>query len=223
MYTYAFFTNPAPVSGLPTGIAGQLDIVTSGQISALVEPGLVFEEYEQNDERLMQAVLSHDRVLRELFRQTALLPLRFGTRFLSRGALIMHLQEHGATYLEKLEHLGGRAEYPLKLLPTEPPSPAVPSAKKGKDYFLEKKRLYQQQLHQHQQQEAELEQLRATISRTYPDVVHGASSQDAIERTYLLLPRQAEIDLLTQVQAWQRDFPHWIIELGEALPPYHFV
>lgn len=222
MYTYAFFTDPDQVSGLPMGIAGPLATVVNHEVAALVEPDLAFEQYEENDERLMQAVLAHDRVIRELFRQVTLLPLRFGTRFKSQDALMMHLRQHEAEYLAKLHHLAGRAEYTLKFLPVDLPSPTVPTDTKGKDYFLAKKRLYQQQQNQQQQQEQELEQLRGAIAQTYPNRVEG-SSQDAIERTYLLLPRQAEAALLAHVQTWQQDYPQWAIELSEALPPYHFV
>jgi hypothetical protein len=222
MYTYAFFTDPEQVSDLPMGIAGPLATVIHHEVAALVEPDLAFEQYEENDERLMQAVLAHDRAIRELFRQVPLLPLRFGTRFKSQDALIMHLHQHESEYLTKLRHLTGRAEYTLKFLPIELPAPEVPADTKGKDYFMAKKRLYQQQQAQQQQQEQELEQLREAIAQTYPDMVEG-SSQDAIERLYLLLPRQAEAELLDHVQIWQQDYPQWDIELSEALPPYHFV
>ncbi|NJN85487.1 MAG: hypothetical protein HC881_03205 [Leptolyngbyaceae cyanobacterium SL_7_1] len=92
----------------------------------------------------------------------------------------------------------------------------------GRDYFSAKKKRFQSQAAYKQEQQAELDALHRSLLQTYSDVVHSPAS-DGIHRTYLLLPRSIEAELWQQVDHWQLQCPHWQIEIGEALPPYHFV
>lgn len=222
MYTYAFLRQPTSSFSLPEGIAEPLQIVSSAGLSALVEPKLDFESLQQSDDRLVQAVLSHDRIVRLTFQQTEILPLRFGTRFVSREGLLEHLEAHRTEYLEKLTQLTGKAEYTLKLLPVDFQEPSISSEVKGKDYFLAKKQRYQVQLDQQQQQQQELNQLQETIAQIYPNPVLD-DAKEGVERIYLLAERKNEPTLYQHVQQWQAACPTWEITIGEALPPYHFV
>ncbi|NJL22740.1 MAG: hypothetical protein HC895_21050 [Leptolyngbyaceae cyanobacterium SM1_3_5] len=133
---------------LPAGFVGNLAIVPATELIttelitteliAIVEPELNLELLQRSDEQLMQAVLNHDRVLRELFEQTTLLPLRFGTCFVSEAGLVEHLQTHQQAYQGKLAALSNQVEYSLKCSPIFLPEAAIDPDLKGKDYFLAK-------------------------------------------------------------------------------------
>jgi Gas vesicle synthesis protein GvpL/GvpF len=221
MYTYAFLHSDVAHLNLPDGISGSLWLINTAHLSALVEPKLDFEALQQSDNQLMQAVLAHDRVVRDVFRQTEILPLRFGTQFVSEVGILEHLHAHTSEYLDKLAQLTGKAEYTLKFTPIDHPEPVISSDAKGKDYFLAKKQRYQTQLEQQQAQADEIERVKETVAHLYPYVV--SVTQDGIERIHLLVSRQDEALLSQQVQAWQLACPHWELIPGEALPPYHFV
>jgi Gas vesicle synthesis protein GvpL/GvpF len=217
MYTYAFLADVP--SDLPEGIFGSLQIISADGLAALVEPNLAPELLQDNDKQLVQAVISHDRVIRELFEQTTVLPLRFGTYFKTQQGLVEHLQTHSAEYLMRLAGLQGKAEYTLKLTPIAFIEPIIGEAVKGKDYFLAKKQIYQDQTAWQTEQQAELEALITAIERLYPRWVRGDADQ-GMERIYLLGDRQME-GLSESFQSWQ--FAHWEMSVGEPLPPYHFV
>lgn len=223
MYTYAFLNTPTHTLELPQGIEGVLELISCDRLSALVEPKLSFEALQENDAQLVEAVLTHDRVIRELFQQTPLLPLRFGTCFVSAEGLLAHLQTHNQEYLEKLALFGSKVEYTLKLTPLPlAVESALPTETQGREYFLAKKRRFQSQFEQQQQQTNEWQALVQAIALTYPNPVLG-EAQDGSQRVYLLVSQQDEPQLYDYLEAWQAQCPHWELTLSEALPPYHFV
>jgi Gas vesicle synthesis protein GvpL/GvpF len=222
MYTYAFFKTPAiPLNVLP-GIEGEVQVVNRGSLSALVEPDLDLEAVQKDDNQLVQAVLTHDRMICELFWQTTILPLRFGTFFISLDSLLDHLESNQATYLAKLSQLEGKAEYRLTLTPLEVSEVPIPSDLKGKQYFLAKKQQYETQQALQNQQTAELQDLMAAIAQCYPDRIL-TEAKGGVEKLYLLADRQQEATLYDRLQNWQNQSSQWELMLGEALPPYHFV
>lgn len=222
MYTYAFLSHADIPLSLPEGIWGSLQLVTVDGLAALVEPDLTPEALQTSDDVLVQAVLCHDQVIREVFEQATLLPLRFGTCFVSRQGLMEHLGSHSAEYLHKLTKLRGQAEYLLKLAPLAVPNAPIEPDLPGKQYFLAKKHQYQSQTEWQQQQQAELEKLLDTIALRFPNWTQTEPSDD-IERIYVLGDRQAELMLYDWVKTWQSLCPRWELSLGQALPPYHFV
>lgn len=224
IYTYAFFKQPSDAIELPLGIEGQLDLVVSPEnVAALVEPNLFLTEFQASDQRLMRAVLSHDRVIRDMFHQIdALLPLRFGTCFLSYDGLLEHIKAHSQNYLRTLSMLSGKAEYAIKLIPADVREQDTSPSASGRDYFLAKKRQYQTIARQKHNQDAERDRLLDEISHLYPSMVRSDASEE-IERLYVLCDRQAESTLSQHVQAWQSAYSMWTITVGDALPPYHFV
>lgn len=221
IYTYAFLCCPAKALELPLGIGGSLRLVETEWLCALVEPDLEFEALQQNDSQLLQAIIAHDRVLQEIFEQTEILPLRFGTQFVSEAGLLQHLEANHSTYLSKFSQLMGRAEYALKFIPVDNVEPEISPETKGKDYFLAKKQRYQAQLDQQQRRQIELEQVKEAIAQLYTQVIY--ESKDGVDRVYLLGERSQEAILQQQVQQWQESCTYWSINLGNALPPYHFV
>jgi hypothetical protein len=227
MYTYAFFKTPDTALVLPPGIAGDVQVVGNAQVSALVESDLNLELVQQDDTRLVQAVLTHDRIICELFWQTPILPLRFGTWFVSLESLLAHLTTNQAAYTAKLTQFDGKAEYTLKLVPQELNEVPIASELKGKAYFQAKKQLYAAQVANQAQQALELEQLLALVKQIYPQYCCHVASPDApqsdVQKIYLLSDRQQEDALYHHLQNWQNQSSHWELILGEALPPYHFV
>ncbi len=225
MYTYAFLKTSTIPLALPTGIESPVQIVGTDQLSAVVEPKLSktkLDTLQEQNETLIQAVFAHDRVLRELFLQTTILPLRFGTHFASRQALLTHLDAQQQKYLEAIAHFEGKAEYTLKLIPVEIPVPPVPAELKGKDYFLAKKQQHQAQLEQKELQRKEREtiiQQFATVCCQYRISSNAGDS----EKMYLLINRDNENQMLEQFRIWQSQYFYWQLTLGEALPPYHFL
>ncbi|MBW4519256.1 MAG: GvpL/GvpF family gas vesicle protein [Scytolyngbya sp. HA4215-MV1] len=223
MYIYAFCKTPDASLAMPKGISGSVQLVGNDQVSALVEPEIDLEKIQSQDEQLLQAVLAHDRTTRELFEQTTILPLRFGTFFLSEERLQEHLETQKVDYLTKLNWLQDKAEYTLKLAPADlSESPIAPEIT-GKQYFLAKKQQYQAQLARQQQQQAEWVALVQTIALSYPNPFISESQEDAPHRIYLLVSRQEEAILMHHLQTWQNQCAYWQLQLGEALPPYHFV
>ncbi|NJN85486.1 MAG: hypothetical protein HC881_03200 [Leptolyngbyaceae cyanobacterium SL_7_1] len=120
MYTYAFLHRQTSIADLPFGIVGSLQRVDTPSLSAVVETQVDLDLVQQSDDRLVQAVLAHDRVIQHLFSQTTVLPLRFGTCFVSHEALLEHLHFHDTDYLAKLNTLANKAEYVLKAIPLAP-------------------------------------------------------------------------------------------------------
>jgi Gas vesicle synthesis protein GvpL/GvpF len=220
MYTYAFL--PAIPIELPEGIAGSLQVICTEGLAALVEPDLAVESLQANDKQLVQAVMTHDRVIRELFEQTTVLPLRFGTCFVSRQGLLEHLASNSEEYLGKLNGLQGKAEYPLRLTPIPFPDSSIAPETKGKDYFLAKKQIFQDQSDWVAQQQQQLAALWDSIAQRYPSWVKGEADQ-GVERVYLLSDRSDELLLHQFLKGWQSRYTHWKLSLGESLPPYHFV
>ena len=218
MYTYAFLQTPETPLALPMGIENTVQLLQGEKLSAIVEPGVPFEALQ--DESLMRAALDHDRVIRVLFEQTTILPLRFGTRFLSAAGLHTHLDSHLETYGQQLAHLTGKAEYTLKLLPLEVPEEPISVELRGREYFLAKKK--RQQAHEdHSEARAlQLRTIQAAVERQCGSV-HLGESQSGIERIHLLAEREAPPHW--HRETWEAQAPFWNLELTGPLPPYHFV
>ncbi|NEU74314.1 hypothetical protein PI95_017545 [Hassallia byssoidea VB512170] len=220
-YTYAFLLTPATVLELPKGISDRVLFISHAGVSALVEPEVSLESLQNDDERLIQAVLSHDQVICELFRQTTILPLRFGTSFASKESLLTHLESHAEKYLEKLRQLNGKAEYILKFIPRID-EPVITPESGGRQYFLAKKQRYQTQQDFQIAQTAEWENAVHLITQIYKSAI-VVQPQGEEARIYLLVSCQDEPLLAEQFLAWQKACSRWELQLGLALPPYHFI
>jgi hypothetical protein len=207
---------------LPIGIGDRVQVIRHGGVSALVEPEVCIESLENDDERLIKAVLSHDRVICELFRQTTVLPLRFGTTFVSTERLLTHLEAQSQNYLNTLHQLQGKAEYSLNFIPRTLEEPSLSPKVGGRQYFLAKKQRYKAQQDFQVTQETEWDNVVKIITQVYPSAII-AEPQEEKRRIYLLV-NSANSPLLTeQFLAWQKACPRWKLQLGEALPPYHFI
>jgi hypothetical protein len=223
MYTYAFFKTPETHLQIEQdGIAGQVEIIGTPTLSALVEPNLDLDEIQQNDHRLVQAVLTHDRVICDLFWTATILPLRFGTWFVSPENLLEHLDLNQDKYLAKLNQFEGKAEYRLVLMPIDTSQPQLDPELREKESISAKKQRYQQQLDKQTQQQRELKTVLNEVALTYPNHILKESRSEG-EKLYLLVNREAEDTLYSRLEGWQNLCSSWELTLGEALPPYHFV
>ena len=223
MYTYAFLASPDCTLQMPSGISGRLELVRCNKLAALTEPDVDFATLQEEDTRLVQAAIAHDRVMCAVFEQVPLIPLQFGTCFRSRQRLIDHLATHQNTYLSKLNMLADCVEYCCKLTPRLPSS--APNAGKEISTYASSSMsdrhvpFLADSLDGIMQ--AEKEDILARIAQTYPRLV--AHTQGEIERAYVLVQRAQAIELEEKILRWRSQLHNWQLELGQPLPPYHFV
>lgn len=222
IYTYAFLTTDTSDLEWPIGIQDTVQLVKAKRVSAVVETQVDLDALQDNDERLMQAVLAHDRVIGALFGQTPILPLRFGTLFGSLETLQADLAEREWEYLEKLERFAGHGQYTVKFIPLEVSASSTSSEAKGKQYLLAKKQRYQTQQSFRESQAAQWENIRSVIRTVYPGAI-APEPLDNTPRIYLLLPLQEEPLLHQRFKDWQLACPSWELQLFGALPPYDFI
>jgi len=218
MHVYALVSSTTTRSLLlPIGVANSLELLIQANLAAVVEPDLHLEELRQDDAILLQAVLAHDRVIRELFAQTTVLPLRF-TSFPTLTELITDLQINQQLYGQRLTRLQGKAEYTVKFVPKEFQDVAISPDLKGKDYFLAKKQQYQAQHQQREQQTQELQHLLTVIAAQYPTVTPPEAQQ-----AHILVDQADKVILQEWCDRLQHQVSWWKLCLGEAVPPFHFV
>ncbi len=222
LYTYAFLKTPDISLNLPIGNLGQLCLIHGAGISAVVEQGISLESVQDNDEEVIKMVLTHDRVIRELFEQTTVLPLRFGTSFSSQAILLNHIEVHNREYREKLENIQGKTEYSLRLVPQTFLEPVRATVGGGRDYFLAKKQHFEQQKTFLISQTDEKSSLINLITEIYQSSAIVQNKGEEI-RIYILVDDQDKSAFLAQFYTWQAACPSWDFCLGEGLPPYHFV
>lgn len=221
LYTYAFLETPHSPLVLPQGVRGPVSLVTGNQVSALVEPGISPAFWENDDEKIVQMALCHDRVICEMFEQVTVLPLRFGTCFDSLDNLLKHLAWQEKEYKSQLEKIRDKIELTLKLIPHTFLEPVV-SEKGGRNYFLAKKQEYENQKTFVNSQNIEKQNLIDLITKEYnlPAVVQ--EQKEGI-KIYVLININEKIHLEEKFLNWQRACPRWDLVWGDCLPPYHFI
>lgn len=233
IYTYAILLAPAP-SDLPLGITGkQIQYLQCDRLIAVIESDIDVEALNHLPEQaLMQAIVQHDRLICELFAERSLLPLRFGTAFVSIDALETYLQEEQEKLLASLSRLDGYAEFLITGVAIAPKA-EVEANLKGKNYLLAKRSQYLQQEQWRLQLQTEVLDYRQTLInslnseidiKTYKPEFQQVETQGSEDvRVYGLLPR-SQVEMLEQVtRSWQEQNSHWQIIWSPALPPYHFL
>lgn len=220
IYVYGLIKLPESDFVLPIGMKSGLEIVAFEDVAAVVERGIVLEEIQHREEDLLQAVLCHDRVIFELFSQTAVLPLRFGSSFVSLEAIRSHLQVRREEYSRKLRFLVGKAEFLLKMVPVEAKPASISTEARGKEYFLAKKQRYQSSQVFLEEQAKQLEAVLRLIAGFYPQMMRSPA-QGKFERIYLLVNLNEELLLKQRVEELQQQCNYWELNLGEAMPAYH--
>jgi hypothetical protein len=231
LYTFAILLAPLP-EATPLGINGKpIQYLSRDRLVAMIEPDVDIEGLKLLPEQeLMQAIIHHDRLVCELFEQRTLLPLRFGTAFVSIAALENYLETEKDNLLASLARLDGYAEF-LVTGTAIAPKIEADSNLKGRDYLLAKRSQYlQQEQWQSQLQQEILEYLQilsAHLKLAAPayqlqyQTVETKGTEDI--RVYLLLPRSHSQALQIASQSWQDQHSHWQIAWSQPLPPYHFL
>ncbi|MBH8572093.1 GvpL/GvpF family gas vesicle protein [Nostocaceae cyanobacterium CENA369] len=222
IYAYALLVPIASPLVLPVGMERNTELVYSSGLAAIVEPEISLEALQASDEHLLQAVLNHDRVIRELFQQTPLLPLRFGSGFTSQEKLLNHLEEQQEQYLETLTQLRDKVEYTLKATPRDLLDESDTIDTRGKAYLLAKKQRYQTQQAFQAQQCEQWELLHQLILKTYTNVICETQKPD-VRQIHFLAQRNDSTLSTQQFSLWQIQCSHWQLVLSEPLPPYHFL
>ncbi|MDX2228578.1 MAG: GvpL/GvpF family gas vesicle protein [Leptolyngbyaceae cyanobacterium bins.349] len=217
MHVYALLHSSMTTLTLPAGVAAPLHRIVHEQIAAVVEPDLRLDELQQDDAILLQAVLAHDRVIRELFLQTTVLPLRF-TSFPTLPDLMADLQTNQQAYLATLTRLTGQVELTLKFEPVTIEEQPIGADLKGKDYFLAKKQQYQTQQQQRELQDEELTRIVQAIAHLYP-----ISVQPDSRHVHVLVSQNKLAVLHEQLTKLKQTSTLWRCSIGEPLPPFHFV
>lgn len=229
IYIFAILLAPAP-ENLPLGITGKpIQYLQCDRLIAAIEPDIDIEELKLLPEQsLMQVIIQHDRLICELFNHRTLLPLRFGTAFVSIGALETYLQTESERLLASLQRLDGYAEF---LITGSAIAPKVEAATnlKGKDYLLAKRSQYLQQEQWRSQLQKEVLDYRQAITNSLNTEIHKSEFQHAETqgsedvRIYALLPRSQIEFLQKSLRSWESQHPHWQITWSQPIPPYHFL
>jgi hypothetical protein len=222
LYAYALCFTPPETLTLPTGIQGELAVITAGDLSAIAEFDVPIETLQADDRQLMAAVLHHDQVICQLFSQISLLPLRFGTCFTDPAAAASHLIAKGDTYRQRLQQLQNHGEYLLKATPMPITLPETDPDLKGRAYFLAKKQRLQDQTAAQVAQQQQLQTLWQQLEQHFRQTQAG-TPQDSTERFYLLAHSDQATTLEAHLATWQVQAPQWQLTLDGPLPPYHFV
>ena len=221
IYLYALCPNAAAYPDPPMGIGdAPVEVLTVESLGAIIERDVDVAQLQADDERLMAAVLAHDRVLGQFFSQVPLLPLRFGTQLKDIASVEAFLAEQGSTYRQKLDRLQDKAEYLVKLTPQPLEMPAIADDLKGRDYFLAKKQRLQDQTTALDQQQADYQQFIEKLEGADIPLVRS-TPHETEERLHVLLSRDAEATQQLML-TWQEQLPTWQLVCSEPLPPYHF-
>ena len=222
-YVYAFLSLPASSLILPEGMKQKVELIGSEKLAVLVEPDISIEAIQKTDEQLLQAVLTHDRVVREVFEQTSLLPLRFGNAFDTVENIITHLQQYQEQYLATLSKLENQVEYTVSFSAISAPASLEVTDARGKAYLLAKKKRFQEQQAFQTQQHQQWENICQLILQEYPKAVCKNSIEGNVKQVHLLTNREAKILITQQLPTWQSNCSYWQVTLSQPLPPYHFV
>ncbi|MGH9521088.1 MAG: GvpL/GvpF family gas vesicle protein [Terriglobales bacterium] len=112
---HAFFSGnrarrPFAIPGV-SGVNGeQVFAYPSGEFAVVVS------SYEANGQLGQQAVVEHARVVSECFRNTTVLPFRFGTVFDNHEALRRAVRANRRSFNESVSHLKGKSEMHVKVM-----------------------------------------------------------------------------------------------------------
>jgi hypothetical protein len=213
LYAYAFFPKPSDAQAAEIqsimGMTQPIQVVAdvNSSIAAAVEPLADPSCLNSSDEIFLRSALRHDQVICQLSSSQEVLPLQFGTCFLSSEKLLLHLSHEQTNYQKKFSAIRGRAEYMLKAF--------VISEDLSLDLSLSEDALERQVISESET----LEALWPTEWSIYKSEPQGS---EILRLCFLLSPQEYE-DCLRVSSIWMQKYPHWILRWSTALPPYHFM
>ncbi len=120
-YAYCITEQHAFFNGVrarrPFTLAGTLGINGAPVVAyPSAEFAVVVSEYQSTGQLDQKAVLEHARVISECFRNTTVLPFRFGTVFENDDALRRAVRANRRIFNESVHHLRGKAEMHVKVV-----------------------------------------------------------------------------------------------------------
>ena len=220
IYVYAILLSPENKIDLPQGIEKKVELIVYKNIAAIVERDVSIQNLQDTEDILLKAVVTHDRVIQNIFAQFSLLPLRFGSGFASVSNLLDHLKNERQQYLEKLDRLANKVEYVVKFTPLSfQPDETKKTNLKGKNYLLAKKKNYQLQQKFILEQENQWQEIKANTSqKLFNNTI--IKDREEIKQIFLLEEQDTNIDNL--INTWQQKASNWQITTDKPLPCYHF-
>ena len=227
VYAYAFLATPSPEQKVELeaieGLQEQIQIISGPTpMAAAVEANIDLDAMKASDTVLLRSALRHDQVICQLFGHTSVIPLRFGTGFVSTDKLQDHLQQQASLYQQTLDSLSGRAEYLLKVFAPPEPDVAPVAAASGTAYLLARRQAYQNQQAYLQTLEQASQSLTDLWPASWPRQALDPHGEECSRITFLLDPEQYQ-QAVAQAQDWQQEHEGWRLDWGGGLPPYHFV
>ena len=216
---------PIPMESV-TGIQGnQIFLYPASDLAVIVS------EYSPAETLNQQAGVEHARVIADCFKNSTVLPFRFGTVFSDDEALRRSIRSNQRQFLTNIERLRGKAEMHLKVLLDDCckdqirryiPTPAVPTV--GKAYLSNLR------------ENATLQRERQTKARAITVQMHRMFAPLAEEVTCRRMePGKMLLDIAhlidsSHVERYQNKYSSATVlmkdcqmQLSGPWPPYHFV
>ncbi len=221
IYVYATLFSPENGLDLPEGIESGVELISNSKIAAIIERNISIENLQKTEDTLLQAAIAHDRVIQAIFHQASLLPLRFGTGFVSTNTLLEHLTNNQSQYLKQLQVVNGKVEYNIKFIPlTFHANNSENQALKGKSYLLAKKKKYQIYQEFLSSQENQWREIKENLTQEFLDNIL-IEEREYLNQIFLLETQNTKLD--TIINTWQKRASKWQITISQPLPCYHFV
>lgn len=220
IYIYAILLSPANNLDLPKGIKNLVELVVCEDIVAVIERGISSKDLQEPEDILLSSVISHDRVIQKIFSQISLIPLRFGTIFISISSLLNNLKNNQIQYLQELNKINDKVEHTMKFLPIVFESNNLKDENtKGKNYLLAKKKSYQLQQNFKLEQEKQWQVIKNAIYQKLLNKVVIEETEE-IKKIFLLTNKNTNINNLITFE--QELSQYWEIIISQPLPCYHF-
>ncbi|MGK7951210.1 MAG: GvpL/GvpF family gas vesicle protein [Xenococcaceae cyanobacterium] len=220
IYVYAILFSHEKKINLPQGFNGKVELIVYENIAAIIEREISIQKLQETEDSLLKAVVTHDRVIQDIFSQVSLLTVRFGTGFASTNNLLDHFKDNQQKYIKQLQALDNKVEYAVKFLPlTFQPNDTKHIALKGKNYLLTKKKNYQLYQEFIFYQETQWQQIKEIATQEFSERVLIKEQED-IKQIFLLEEQNTNIDIL--INTWQQKASNWQITISQPLPCYHF-
>jgi len=183
------------------------------------------ERNMQNLEWLAAAGVRHQRVVAEIARQSAVLPARFGTVFLSQSSLKNDVRKRKRALLAAFKRIADADEWGVKVFGLPRPAAAV-VAHSGKDYLRQKAaRLQSRQQRLPEKEIQSFARTLAGIARASAPAGKVSAGQPNLEwQASFLLPRRRRRRWEAALKRFADRWRHVRrIECSGPWPPYSFV
>jgi hypothetical protein len=215
IWVYAICDRPDLPAPRSRGLAqAPLEGVSEGAVSA------VFSRHAHAlGEPAPDALWAHERVVEQLMRERAVLPMRFGSRLEDEAALRALLADEQERFLDVLARVSGRVELGVRALQTAGASrtPVATVAATGRDYLMDKLETGRRADHAAAELHAPLEALADEARRQSP-----RGGDEVLRGAYLVDQRVVE-RFQGAVEGLQRSHPGVAILCTGPWPPYSFV